>query len=55
MTGNSWLDAILVGSIVVPLSIAIAVVLVLFRRSKDDPDEARMKRAHEEWRARQGR
>jgi hypothetical protein len=55
MTGSSWVEVVLLGSIVVPVSIAVAVVLVMFNRSKNDPDQARMKRAQEEYRARQGR
>jgi hypothetical protein len=55
MTGSSWVEVVLVGSIVVPVSIAAWVVVFLFRRSRDDPDQARMKQAQEEYAARQGR
>ena len=55
MTGSSWVAVILICSIVVPVSIAFIVVLVMFIRSRNDPDQARMKRAQEEYRARQGR
>ena len=48
MTAN---DAILLVSIVVPLTILSILIFVFFRHWKDDPDEQRWKRLAEERKA----
>lgn len=48
MTAN---DAILLVSIVVPLTILAILIFVFFRHWKDDPDEQRWKRLAEERKA----
>jgi purine-cytosine permease-like protein len=46
VTGNSWLELILIGSAVVPLS--IVAVLTYFFLKREDPDEERWQRLDEQ-------
>jgi purine-cytosine permease-like protein len=46
ITGNSWLELILIGSAVVPVS--IVAVLAYFFLKRKDPDEERWRRLDEQ-------
>jgi hypothetical protein len=50
VTGNSWLEAIITLSIVVPLGALGALVWVVLRGARHDPDEQRWRRLAEQKR-----
>jgi len=54
-TGSTWTEVVITGSIVVPVAITILIALLFLRRAKDDPDAERLRRAQEEYRARNPR
>ncbi|HEY2328178.1 MAG TPA: hypothetical protein VGH52_11905 [Gaiellaceae bacterium] len=50
VTGNSWLEVILIASAVVPLSIVGVLAWFILRGKRDDPDEQRWRRLEEQRR-----
>jgi hypothetical protein len=50
VSGNSWLEVILILSAVVPVSIVIALAWFFLRGKSDDPDERRWRRLAEQRR-----
>jgi hypothetical protein len=50
-----WTEAIVLGSIVLPVVITLWLTFVFLRGQKNDPDEQRLKRAQAEYEARRDR
>jgi hypothetical protein len=50
-TASGWTQVIVAISIFAPVLAALAITIWVLRGSKDDPDEQRLRRAHEEYRA----
>jgi hypothetical protein len=48
ITGNTWIEVILLLSAVVPLTIVGVVIWVFLRHWRDDPDEQRWRRLAEQ-------
>jgi hypothetical protein len=53
VTGATWIQVVLVGSIVVPVTVAAALTWFFLRKSRDDPDQQRLRRIQAEYEARQ--
>jgi len=51
VTGNTWLEVIVTLSIVVPVSVVVALTWFFLRSKRDDPDEQRWRRLDEQRRA----
>jgi heme/copper-type cytochrome/quinol oxidase subunit 2 len=51
-TASGWTQFVVALSIFVPVVAALTLTIWVLRGSKRDPDEQRLRRAHEEYRAR---
>ena len=51
-TANGWTQFIVALSIFVPVIAATAITIWVLRGKKDDPDEQRLRRVQDEYRAR---
>jgi hypothetical protein len=51
ISGNTGLEIIVTGSIVVPLAVTAVIVWIFLRGKHDDPDEQRWRRLAEQRRA----
>ena len=51
-TASGWTQVIVALSIFVPVIAAVVIAVVVLRGTKNDPDEQRLRRAQEEYRAR---
>ncbi|HZT90444.1 MAG TPA: hypothetical protein VFA05_00230 [Gaiellaceae bacterium] len=52
-SGSTWVEIVLIGSIVVPVAIASVLTWYFLRASRRDPDEERLRRVQAEYEARQ--
>ena len=52
-TASAWTQIIVAISIFVPVVVTIALAVVFLRGKKNDPDEQRLRRAQQEYEARQ--
>jgi multisubunit Na+/H+ antiporter MnhC subunit len=51
----TWVEAVVLASIVVPVAITAWLTIVFLRGQKNDPDEQRLRRAQAEYEARRDR
>lgn len=51
VTGTTWVEAVLMGSAVIPLAALVALVWWFVRNGRNDPDEQRRRRLDEQRRA----
>jgi heme/copper-type cytochrome/quinol oxidase subunit 2 len=51
-TADAWTQVIVAFSIFGPVTIAVVLTVVVLRGKKNDPDEQRLRRAQDEYRAR---
>lgn len=51
----AWVEAVVVGSILVPVAITVWLTVVFLRGQKSDPDEQRLRRVQAEYEARRDR
>jgi hypothetical protein len=51
----AWVEAVVIGSIVVPVVVTAWITVLFLRGRKDDPDEQRLKRVQAEYEARRDR
>jgi heme/copper-type cytochrome/quinol oxidase subunit 2 len=51
-TASGWTQVIVAISIFLPVLIALALTIWVLRGKKDDPDEQRLRRVQDEYRAR---
>jgi hypothetical protein len=51
----AWVEAVVIGSIIVPVAVTGWLTVVFLRGQKNDPDEQRLKRAQAEYEARRDR
>jgi hypothetical protein len=51
ITGNTWIEVVLIASAVVPLGALAALVWWFVRNGRNDPDEQRRRRLDEQRRA----
>ena len=54
-TADTWTQVIVAFSIFVPVVVTIFLAVVFLRGARDDPDEQRLRRAQEEYEARNER
>jgi nitrogen fixation-related uncharacterized protein len=50
VTGNTWLQVIVLLSIVLPVAVVLVLTWVFLRGKRDDPDEQRWRRLDEQRR-----
>ena len=51
LTPEAWTQIIVAFSIFGPVVVALVIAIVVLRGAKDDPDEQRLRRAHEDYKA----
>ena len=51
LTPDAWTQIIVAFSIFGPVAVALVIAVAVLRGSKNDPDEQRLRRAHEDYKA----
>jgi hypothetical protein len=50
-TGSTWTEIVIMGSIFVPITIAVVLTVYVLRGAKNDPDEQRWRRLEDKERS----